>query len=140
MKFFSLRKCLQYYLPVTFTLFMLVTIERIVVTDGGYDRLYGLPFAYISSSYAFSMSYDVYILAMVSNIVFYFVLSIILLKVIEKIGLQLKTHWSLVSLGLIISLFWVVIFYLATKDSFFFLKNYTAYKTTSNKLVVGLKP
>jgi hypothetical protein len=36
MKFFTIKKWLQYYLPVTLTLFMGVTIQRIVVTDGGY--------------------------------------------------------------------------------------------------------
>jgi hypothetical protein len=45
------RKWLQYYLPVTLTLFMLATEKRAVTNDdGGFDRLYGFPFGYITNN------------------------------------------------------------------------------------------
>jgi hypothetical protein len=54
-----MRKILQYVLPVTITLFMCVTVERTVVTDGGYDRLWGLPLPYISNDAGFVAFADI---------------------------------------------------------------------------------
>jgi len=136
----TLKKCLQYYLPVTLTLFMCVTIQRTVVTDGGYERLYGLPFPYISSSYAFSMSYDVYLLAMIFNLLFYFVLTVAVFTFIEMRGAKLKTHLAVLVLGIAISSFWIVTFVLMTRDSSFYFVNHTEYETTTRELIFGIRP
>ena len=135
-----MKKWLQYYLPVAITLFMCVTIQRIVVTDGGYDRLYGLPFPYISNSYATSMSYDVYALAMIVNLLFYFILTAVLFNFIERKIIKLKTHSAALILGVAISVFWIVIFVFITRDSAFYFLNHTEYKTTGREFIFGLRP
>jgi len=140
MKFSSIKHLLQFYIPVTLTLFMLVTIERTVLTDGGYDKLFGLPLPYVSSSYAFSFHYDVYILAMFFNLLFYFALTIAFFKILEKSRLNLKTNWAFIAIGTIVSLFWITIFALMTQDSSFKIKTNTEYKTTSKKLTFGVRP
>jgi hypothetical protein len=137
-KIFTTRKLFQYYLPVTLTLFMLVTIERVVVTDGGYDRLYGLPFPYISSSLGYSFNYQVYILAMISNLLFYFGSTIVLFTVLSKLHLPIKTHWTLLTLGILVSGFWLTLFILTARDSNFHFTNDTDYKTTSKKIRLKL--
>lgn len=135
-----MKKWLQYDLPVALTLFMCITIKRNVVTDGGYDRLYGLPFPYISNSYVTSMSFDIYILAMILNVLFFLVLTTALFKVLEKTGVRVKAHWIMAILGGIISLFWIVAFIFMTRDSSFYFTNRTEYKTTSKELIFDFNP
>jgi len=44
-----MKKTFQYILPVALTLFMCVSVERTVDgTDGGYDRLFGLPLPWVT--------------------------------------------------------------------------------------------
>ena len=140
MIFISSKKLLQYYLPSTLTLFMLVTIERVVITDGGNDRLYGLPFPYITSSYGYSFHYDIYVLAMLANLLFYFLLTIFLFKLFEKLGAKLKTHWLLIAIGIAVSIFWIATFALIIQDSSFYLKTDSKYKTTDKHLIFGIRP
>ena len=135
-----MKKWVQYYLPVALTLFMCVTIQRMVVTDGGYDRLYGLPFPYISSSYVSSMSYDVYVLAMIINLLFYFVLTVVSFNFIERKIIKLKVHWAVLILGVAISAFWIVTFVFITRDSAFYFLNHTEYKTTGREFIFGFRP
>jgi hypothetical protein len=135
-----MKKWLQYHLPVALTLFMCVTIKRTVVTDGGYDRLYGLPFPYISNSYVTSMSFDIYILPMILNVLFFLVLTTALFKVFEKTGVRVKAHWIMAILGGIISLFWIVAFIFMTRDSYFYFTNRTEYKPTSKELIFDFNP
>ena len=140
MKLFTIKKLLQYYLPVTLSLFTWVTIERTVTTDGGYDRLYGLPLAYISNGFAFSMHYSVFILAMLFNLTILFGLTILSFRLLEKMKIILKTHWTLITVGVIVSVFWICILILTTLDSSFQLKSDTDYITTSKKITFGVRP
>ena len=137
-KIFTLRKTLQYYLPVALTLFMTVTIQRNVFTDGGYDSLYGLPLPYISSALGYSFNYQVYILAMIFNLLFYFGLTVLLFAGLTKLGLNLKTHWVFLTIGILVTVFWILTFYAVTIDSNFHFLNDTDYKTTAMKLVLQL--
>jgi len=137
-KIFTTRKTLQYYLPICLTLFMTVTIERNVFADGGYDRLYGLPLPYISSALGYSFNYQVYVLAMTFNLLFYFGLTVLLFAGLIKLGLHLKTHWTFITLGILVSAFWVASFYVLTIDSNFHFLNDTDYKTTTKKITLKL--
>ena len=139
-KFFTTRKFFQYYLPITLTLFTFVTIERTVITDGGNDRLYGLPLPYITSSYGYSFRYDVFILPMLFNLAAFFILTISICKLIEKVGLKLKTHWLFLIVGTLVSLFWATMFVLTVQDSSFFVVDKSDYKTTSRTLVFSPRP
>lgn len=139
MKFFMLKKLLQYYLPLTLTLFMLVTIERTVTTDGGFEKLYGLPFPYIADAYACSLCYVVFIPAMIFNLLFYFGITL-LFKLLQKAGWSLKTHWVLIVTGTGISLYWITVFVFMTADAFFQFKVDTDYALKSQQIVFELKP
>jgi hypothetical protein len=137
-KIFTTKKTFQYYLPLALTLFMTVTIERTVFTDGGYDRLYGLPLPYISSALGYSFNYQVYILAMTFNLLFYFGLTVLLLTGLTKLGLRLKTHWAFIILGILVTFFWITSFYVLTMDSNFHFLNDRDYKTLTKKVTLKL--
>jgi hypothetical protein len=139
--FFSGKTVIQYFLPVTLTLFMLVTIERRVQTDiGGYERLYGFPFAFISSNYAFTGHYDVYVLMMCSDLFVYFMATLLFFKLLHRLGIKLKTHWTLTSIGIMIAIVWICLFSMITFDSTFKLLNDFDSKTTSRQLYFGTYP
>jgi hypothetical protein len=120
---------------------MLVTIERNVDTDiGGYEKLYGLPFPFISGNYAFTHHFDVYMLTMVIDLLFYFIVTLLFFKVLEKIGLKLKAHWAYMLAGMIVNLFWILVFYTIPFESTFKLTNDFSFKTTSSQLHFGTYP
>lgn len=138
MTFFTVKKFIQYYLPVTLSLFMCVTIEQSVTTGGGYNSLYGLPFPYLTDSYACSFCYDVFIPTLVLNLLFFFAVTLIIFLFFQKTGLQLKTHWLFMALGAIVCFFWITTFALITYDSRFLLKVDAAYEIKGRRLVFGL--
>jgi hypothetical protein len=79
----AVSKWVQYYLPTALLIFLSGTIERIVVTDdGGYDRLYGFPFAFRSNAFACSFCYEIYTDALVLNLAMDLVVAISLFKFI----------------------------------------------------------
>ena len=120
---------------------MLVTAERNVDGDIGiYEKLYGLPIPYISSNYAFTHHFDVYILALLLDLTLYFALIVLIFKAIEKIGITLKTHWTFVMVGVIICLFWLCSFVMVTFESTFKLTNDFEYRTTRSQLHFGSFP
>ena len=140
MKFFTLKKLLQYFLPATLTLFMLLTIERNVDTDMAYEKLYGLPLPFISSAFAFTHHFDVYMLTMLVDFLFYLSVTLLFFKLLEASGLNLKTHWIFISTGIIISIFWLFVFYETTFESTFKFVNDFDFRTTSSELRFGTYP
>ena len=139
-KFFTRRKLFEHYLPLTVTLFMLVTIERTVVTDGGNDRLYGFPFPYITSSYGYSFHYDVFVLPLLLNIVTFFGLTLLIYKFFEKIKLEFRKHWIFFVISVLLGLFWLTVFIFTVRDSSFYAVDKSEYKVTSRSIVFGLRP
>jgi hypothetical protein len=118
------KKLLQYYLPLTLTLFMTVTIKRDVIGDGTpEDRLYGLPFPYITNNVSCTGCYEVYVGALLLDLAVYSLAVFIIFKAAKSAGLLLKTNWLGVTAGLVISLWWIVVFYVTTSDSSFLFKN-----------------
>src|SRR4030095_8442136 len=141
MKFFTLKRLFQYFLPTTLTLLMLLTIERNVDSDiGGYEKLYGLPFPFISSNYAFTHHFDIYLLMMLLDLLFWFIVALLLFKGFELIGLRLTTHWTLTVIGILIILFWAFTFYATTFESTFKLTNDFSYKVISKRFHFGTYP
>ena len=140
-KYFDLRKLFQYFLPTTLTLFMLVTVERSVHGDIGlYEKLYGLPFPYISSNYAFTHHYDIYIVPLLLDLLLYFVVTFLIFIAVQKIGITLRTHWTFIVVGIIICLFWLFFFVLISFESTFKLTNDFEYQTTQSHLFFGSFP
>jgi len=130
MSIFRGNKWVQYYLPVTLVLFTMVIEERAVVDDDGWDRLYGFPFAYISGNIGCTGCYEVFVVALLFDLLIYLIFVLLLFKGIEKLGFRLKTHWFPNLIGLLISLMCIGWFYLTTQDSSFKLINDLPYKTT----------
>ena len=120
---------------------MLVTIERKIDGDIGiYEKLYGAPIPYISSNYAFTHHFDVYILALMFDLLFYCTFTVLVFKAIEKMGIKLKTHWTLIIVGVFICLFWLCDFAMVTFESTFKLTNDFKYKITRTNLHLGSFP
>lgn len=136
-KLLSGGKIFQYYVPVTLILFTFLTIERTVKTDGGYDRLYGLPLPWISNTLGFSWNYHVYLIFMVLNLLFYFGLTLLIFDRLSKLGLKLKVHLGWQFLSGIVILLLIFLFYARTFDSDFHLMNDDYYWTTGRKIVIG---
>ncbi len=140
MKSWFVNKWFQYYLPITITLFMFLTLKREVITDGGYDRLYGLPFGFISNNCGCTDCFEVYINRLAIDLAIYFAVVIILFKLIEKAGGRLKTHWYTSVCGIIVVVFWVWWFHVITMDSLFYLSDKTPYTILSRSLHFGFFP
>jgi hypothetical protein len=137
-KLLSGGKIFQYYVPVTLILFTFLTIERTVKTDGGYDRLYGLPLPWISGASAYNMfHFHVYLVFMVLNLLFYFGLTVLLFEGLSKSGLKLKVNLGWQFLSGILILLLIFLFYARTFDSDFHLMNDDYYWTTGRKIVIG---
>ena len=131
MGIFRGNKWVQYYLPVTLVLFTMVIEERAVIPDdGGWDRLFGFPLAYISGNIGCTGCYEVFVLALLFDILIYLIFVLLLFKGIEKLGFRLKTHWFPNLIGLLISLMCIGWFYVTTEDSSFKLINDSPYKIT----------
>jgi hypothetical protein len=130
-------KYLQYYLPATALLFWAVTINRVVVTeDGGYDRLYGFPFAFRSNAFACSFCYEVYVWPLLLDLLIDFVVVFLLFKALEKVGVKARSYRFSTAIGLLLiffSLFW---FCLLSFDSSFKLENKTPFKLVSQRFVL----
>jgi hypothetical protein len=127
-------KWLQYYMPFAFMLFIVVTMEREVITDEGYDRLYGFPLPHISSAYASSFSYDVYVLPLICDLAVYLGLVFFFFKILEKVGLKLRDHWVVSLTGTLIIAASIYIFYQFTSESSFMLVNDLDFKVTDRQL------
>jgi hypothetical protein len=117
------RFFLQYLLPLTLTLFMLITVKRVVVTDGGYDRLWGLPAGFITNNFGCSGCYDVYVSGMLADLTFKFIVAFVLCSVIVRLGVKLGTLWIGIVTGCLITTFWILVFYFITFQSHFKLVN-----------------
>ena len=136
-----IRKWLQYYLPVTLTLFMLLTEKRAVTNDdGGFDRLYGFPLGYITNNNGCTGCYLVFYGELTIDLIVYLAFVLLVFKAIEMLGLKLKTHWVPVVVGVLISCFWIWMFWLITEDSHFQLKNDVNYKTTHSEFIFDQGP
>ena len=133
-----IKRGVQYYVPATLLLFLSVTIERIVVTDGGYDRLYGFPFAFRSNAIGCSFCYEVYVSTLALNLAVDFALVYIVFKGIEWIGFELKSRKMLYFLSALVMLFTFVILCLLFTDSFFKWSNDTEFRLVSSELKFSL--
>lgn len=118
---------------------MLITVKHVVITDGGYNRLWGMPFGFISNNLGCSGCYEVYVLAMLLDLMLKFIFVLILFYTIERLGIELKTHIVGVVLGCLVTAFWIFAFYMITFESRFKLLNDMDLKTLSWEFCWGLQ-
>jgi hypothetical protein len=125
----------QYYIPITLLLFSILTIERVISPeDGGSDRLYGLPFSYVTGNVGCTGCYEVYVIPLFFDLLAYLSFVLLIFKAIERLGLKLKTHWIPGLIGVMITGL-LVFFFLGLPDAHFYkLTNDGRYKTISQKL------
>jgi hypothetical protein len=130
----AFSKWVQYYVPTALLLFLSATIERILVTDdGGYDRLYGFPFAFRSNAFACSFCYEIYADALVLNLTLDLVLAISVYKLIAQFSFKLRPRKFLYLVSASITLTFIVTFYLLTLYSLFKWHNYTPFRFVSSE-------
>ena len=134
----SLKRGVQYYVPVTLLLFLSVTIERIVVTDGGYDTLYGFPFAFRSNAFTCSFCYEVYISTLLSNLAVDFALVYGIFKGVKRVGFKIKLHKILYFVSALVILFAFIDFYLLFTDSFVKWSNDTKFRLVRSEFKFSL--
>jgi len=128
------NKFLLYHLLLTLVLFSLFTMEKeIIPFDGGSDRLYGFPFSYITGNLGCTGCYEVYIAPMIFDLLIYFVAIAIVLKSLERIGLRLRTHWLAGLVSLIISGFFIYLFFKVPDSLSYRFYNDEPYKTISKR-------
>src|SRR5688572_9625416 len=132
---------LSYYTPLALSLFMLFTIERSFNSDGGYDKLYGLPFPFISNNQGCTHCFDVYILNLLIDFAFYLLFIFLIFTLIQRLGIKIYTHRVISLISIIICLYWIAIFYTTVFESrFHFLNDSIPYEILSNKLHFGTYP
>jgi len=135
-----LKKIFQYYFPITLLLFSCVTLKYRVVTDGGYDRLYGFPLPFISSTYAFTGHRDVYIFPLIVDVTVYFGVSALVIFLFEKWVFHLKTNVLVGIIASIVTLLFIFWFYINTFESSFELRNTSWHIIENFSIYFGLFP
>lgn len=89
----SRQTLLQYVLPLTCFAFALLTQQYQVVTDGGYDRLYGFPFPFISNTWVTTFHHSVCIVPALVDFFLYLLVIVALVVSLQSLRLVLKCHW-----------------------------------------------
>jgi hypothetical protein len=83
---------------------------------------------------------SMYILKMLIDILFYFIVTLLIFKGLELTGLKLKTHWTFIAVGILTILFRIFVFYTTTFESSFKFINDFDFKVNSNQLHFGTYP
>ena len=120
--------------------FMMITVERSVFNeDGGSDRMYGFPLAYITGNVGCTGYYNVFFGPLIVDLAVYLAFILLLVAGIKRLGIAFKTHWTLTLLGILVTCFWVWVFCVVTADSHFQFKEQKPYsKTISSKVIFSL--
>jgi len=100
----------------------------------GIDRLYGLPFPYITGNAGCTGCYEVWVVPMIVDLILYLGVVSLLFKMLSAAKVKLKTNWFFSILGLIISIIFVLCF-LCFDDHYYQLFNDYPYKIISEKLI-----
>ncbi len=82
---------LQYVLLSTILSFCFLTQEFTVTTDGGYAKLYGFPFPYLSETWAWTGHHSVFLANMVIDFALYFCFWVLIFFPLEKRSLIPQT-------------------------------------------------
>ena len=110
----SKKQILQYILPITIITFLSFTIERNVKTEGGYEKLYGFPFSFISSNAGCTFCYQFYFIEFFFDLLIYLGFYIFIFTLIDKYIFHLKTNMYLIWLiYIVIFIYLFFVFYLA---------------------------
>ena len=129
-----LKLIVQYYLPIALVLTFTISLKKEVVTDGGFDRMYGFPLSYITNNYACTGCYDVYIFNLLFNILFYGVIYHLIFLSLTKFGIKRTTNKLGIWLGIIIIGLLTFAFYIVSFESNFLLFENTQYKVINKHL------
>jgi len=129
-------KFLVYHLLLTLVLFSLFTMEKeIIPFDGGSDRLYGFPFSYKTGNLGCTGCYEVYVAPVIIDLLIYFVAIAVVLNLLERLGLKLRTHWVAGLASLAISGFFIYLFFAVPDSLSYRFYNDELYKTVSKRLI-----
>lgn len=130
------NKFLLYHLLLTLMLFSSFTVEKeIIPFDGGSDRLYGFPFSYMTGNLGCTGCYEVYIAPMITDLLIYFAVIATALKSLERIGLRLRTHWLAGLVSLVISGFFIYLFFTVPDRLSYRFYNDEPYKTSNKRFI-----
>jgi hypothetical protein len=125
-----------YHLLLTLVLFSFFTMEKeIIPFDGGSDRLYGFPFSNITGNLGCTGCYEVYVAPMIIDLLIYFVAIAIVLKILERVGLKLRTHWLAGLVSLVVSGFFMSLFFAVPDSLSYRFYNHDPYKTISKRFI-----
>jgi len=132
---------LQYVLPLAFLSFALVTQRFHVTADGGYSRMYGFPFPFITDTWAATFHHSVYILPMLVDFLIYLLLAIGAFVLLQSTGIVLRSHWfTTILVWLLLSALYTFQFFLfADYNSYSFLYDMD-FTTTATFVNAGYYP
>jgi len=124
--------------PLSLILILYVTLKLEVKTDGGYSRLYGFPFSFITNNYGGTGHFNVYILPLLMDFLLSFLCVFILFKVFkkDKYVFSNKFAYFLYFLALVP----VVCFFFWSNESEVFWLNPETYEILSRDLYFGIYP
>jgi hypothetical protein len=132
-----MRKWLLIILPISLLVFQLLTAQHYVLTDGGFDRVFGFPLVYTTSNIGFTHHYEVYVLPMLFDASFYFIIIAIIAAITFKAGITIKNNKLLTGLGVLMILLTIGVFYFQYFESSFYVLNNTPYKVQTTTISIG---
>jgi hypothetical protein len=137
---YAMKRWLQLHIPIALCLFVFITIQRTVDSDGGFERVYGLPFAYITSNFGYSFHYEVYLLPLLADLATYLILTFVVIGLLEKAGIRSKSKKLYRILGTLVTIV-LITFLIAIihKSDFYAIENYS-YKVIAKSIKVGVFP
>ena len=132
MKF--LKLIIQYYLPISLALTFTISEKKEVVTDGGFDRMYGFPTSYITNNCGCTHCYEVFISNLLLNILFYGLIIHLLFLILKRFGIIVKTNKISLIIGVLSLCFLIFCFYVVSFESNYFWFEDTEYKIVNSHL------
>lgn len=118
-----------------------VTVERMVVTDGGFDRLYGFPAEWTVNAYYSSMAFDIFILPLLADVIVYVGIAFLLIALFRTIfGLKRRTSVVVTIMSLLLNCAIIGLQSLVHMEGRIRLQNNTDYMTTEQHMHFGIHP
>lgn len=118
-------------MPIALALTFTISEKKEVLTDGGFDRMYGFPLSYITNNCGCTGCYEVFILNLLLNILFYATILYFVFLLLMKFGIKMTANKLGVWIGSITIGMLLFSFYIVSFESNFFWFEDTQFKVVN---------
>jgi hypothetical protein len=137
-----LKRIFAYYIPLTLLICIFFTNNRTIILNDGSTviNFYGFPYGYISSAYACTRCYEVFLVPLCITLLIIFASISLLSLIVRKFIKKYYAHRWGILFGLLITLACIVVFIVNTTDATFHFRPYTDYEVLKSQLNFGIYP